>query len=60
MFKGYKPIFEGLKTFIFHGFWGPKVGGFNICFIFNPILEGFHDATWHMRIFSNWVGLTTN
>ena len=23
-FRGYKPTFLGLKTFMFHGFWGPK------------------------------------
>ena len=25
IFWGYDPYLEGLKTFIFHGFWGPKV-----------------------------------
>ena len=25
-FRGYDPYIEGPKTFIFHGFWGPKVG----------------------------------
>ena len=37
--RGYKynPYFLGCKTFIFHGFWGPKVGTVLSPYVFLPL-----------------------
>ena len=40
--KGYKPYIGGLKTLIFHGFRGPRVGGGNS----NMFLEFSPLSTW--------------